>query len=50
MRKFREKLQSDSSVIITSQWRKVKDQFKEDEVFKTLEKMDRLTVFEDYIR
>ncbi len=62
MKRFRQKLEADRSITVNSQWRKVnnthcgswvlqiKEQFKEDETFKVLDKMDRLQVFEDYIR
>jgi len=50
MKRFRQKLESDISININSQWRKIKEQFKEDETFKILDKIDRLQVFEDYIR
>jgi len=50
MKRFRQKLEAESSITINSQWRKIKEQFKEDEAFKILDKIDRLQVFEDYIR
>jgi len=50
MRKFRQKLEEDRSIVVTAQWRKVKEQFQEDPAFTSLEKFDRLAVFEEYIR
>jgi len=50
MRLLREKLEQDKTINISSQWRKIKELFKDDINFKALEKFDRLVVFEDYVR
>lgn len=50
MKKFRIKLENDSNINVTSQWRKVKDSYKDLDIFKSLDKIDRLAVFEEYIR
>lgn len=51
MRALRLRLeQMEPSITVATQWRKIKDQFRDDKVFQALDKADRLTVFEDYIR
>lgn len=64
MRKLREAFQNDPSInskkilildfdnfyLVSTPWRKVKEQYENNELFKQLEKNDRLTVFSDYIR
>jgi pre-mRNA-processing factor 40 len=50
MKKFRNKLESDTTINVASQWRKVKETYKDIEAFKVLDKLDRLAVFEEFIR
>ncbi|KAN0040978.1 hypothetical protein ACTFIV_003514 [Dictyostelium citrinum] len=50
MKILRQKLESDPSINVFTQWRKVRDQFENDDVFQILDKFDFLTVFENFIR
>ncbi|KAK5581456.1 hypothetical protein RB653_001489 [Dictyostelium firmibasis] len=50
MKILRQKLESDQSINVFTQWRKVRDQFENDEVFQILDKFDFLTVFENFVR
>jgi len=47
---FKEKLEEDSFITYSTQWRKIKEQFNGDPAYEALTKLDRLEVFEDYIR
>eukprot|EP01119_Soliformovum_irregulare_P017107 TRINITY_DN5032_c0_g1_i1.p1 TRINITY_DN5032_c0_g1~~TRINITY_DN5032_c0_g1_i1.p1 ORF type:complete len:660 (-),score=249.63 TRINITY_DN5032_c0_g1_i1:234-2213(-) len=48
--KFREKLQNDPTVDINTQWRTVKEAYKDDPTFLQLDPIDRLNVFEEYYK
>ena len=50
MRKFKTQLENDKNITPLSQWRKVKETYKEEPTYKALDKIDRLTVYEEYIR
>lgn len=50
MKALQQKFEQDSSINVTTQWRKVKEQYKDDSSFLALDKMDQLTVFQDYIK
>eukprot|EP01103_Thecamoeba_quadrilineata_P010662 TRINITY_DN2360_c0_g1_i1.p1 TRINITY_DN2360_c0_g1~~TRINITY_DN2360_c0_g1_i1.p1 ORF type:complete len:696 (+),score=185.60 TRINITY_DN2360_c0_g1_i1:282-2090(+) len=53
MRKFKEMLETlpeYNGYNVRIHWRELKEQLKEDSVFKALERMDRLTVFQEHIR
>uniref|UniRef100_A0A7N0SXF7 Pre-mRNA-processing protein 40A n=1 Tax=Kalanchoe fedtschenkoi TaxID=63787 RepID=A0A7N0SXF7_KALFE len=47
---FRKFLESCDFIKVTSQWRRVQDRLEDDERCLRLEKVDRLLVFQDYIR
>ncbi|KAK9844119.1 hypothetical protein WJX81_004940 [Elliptochloris bilobata] len=47
---FRALLEGTASVKVTSTWRKVAPKFEGEEAFEALEKIDRLEVFQQYIR
>ncbi|KAL0368921.1 UNVERIFIED_CONTAM: Pre-processing protein 40A [Sesamum calycinum] len=47
---FREFLESCGFIKVDSQWRKVQDQLEDDERCTRLDKLDRLEIFQDYIR
>jgi len=50
MNKLREKFEADQSITVSSQWRRIKDQFENDPLYQDLDKFDFLSVFENYIR
>ncbi|KAF2076044.1 hypothetical protein CYY_002658 [Polysphondylium violaceum] len=50
MNKLREKFEADQSITVSSQWRRIRDQFENDPLFQELDKFDFLSVFENYIR
>eukprot|EP00993_Chasmostoma_nieuportense_P004568 NODE_522_length_2118_cov_104.845304_g483_i0.p1 GENE.NODE_522_length_2118_cov_104.845304_g483_i0~~NODE_522_length_2118_cov_104.845304_g483_i0.p1 ORF type:complete len:693 (-),score=219.72 NODE_522_length_2118_cov_104.845304_g483_i0:39-1817(-) len=50
MAAFRRLLEETKSITLHSQWRKVQELLDEDPRYQVLDKMDRLVVFEDYIR
>ncbi|GER31113.1 pre-mRNA-processing protein 40A [Striga asiatica] len=47
---FRQFLESCSFIKVDSQWRKIQDQLEDDERCTRLDKIDRLDIFQDYIR
>ncbi|KAK6116019.1 hypothetical protein DH2020_008288 [Rehmannia glutinosa] len=47
---FRQFLESCAFIKVDSQWRKVQDQLEDDERCTRLDKIDRLDIFQDYIR
>ncbi|KAK9946359.1 hypothetical protein M0R45_011827 [Rubus argutus] len=47
---YREFLESCDFIKVNSQWRKVQDRLEDDERYLCLEKLDRLLIFQDYIR
>uniref|UniRef100_A0A2P2MEM0 Pre-mRNA-processing protein 40A isoform X3 n=1 Tax=Rhizophora mucronata TaxID=61149 RepID=A0A2P2MEM0_RHIMU len=47
---YRKFLQSCDFIKVNSQWRKIQDRLEDDERFFCLEKVDRLRIFQDYIR
>eukprot|EP01132_Coremiostelium_polycephalum_P004852 gene4852-6048_t len=50
MKLLRLKLESDPSINVNSQWRKVKDQYENDPLYQSLDKFDFISVYESYIR
>eukprot|EP01097_Dermamoeba_algensis_P006001 TRINITY_DN3780_c0_g1_i2.p1 TRINITY_DN3780_c0_g1~~TRINITY_DN3780_c0_g1_i2.p1 ORF type:complete len:755 (-),score=262.22 TRINITY_DN3780_c0_g1_i2:188-2452(-) len=50
MGKFKKLLEDTPSVTVRTPWRKAKEQFKDEECFLGMEKIDRLFVFEEHIR
>mmetsp|Transcript_268 Transcript_268/g.363 ORF Transcript_268/g.363 Transcript_268/m.363 type:complete len:615 (-) Transcript_268:7-1851(-) len=50
LRKFRQKLEEDKSINVETQWRTVKAAFANEPSFQALDKNDRLSVFQEYIR
>ncbi|PON65555.1 WW domain containing protein [Parasponia andersonii] len=47
---YRKFLESCDFIKVNSQWRKVQDRLEDDERYLLLEKLDRLLIFQDYIR
>jgi hypothetical protein len=50
MKKWRNKLEGDKNVSLYSYWKKISENYAKDPDFLALEKIDRLQVFEDYLR
>ena len=50
LRKFRQKLEEDKSITVDTQWRTVKAAFANEPSFQALDKNDRLSVFQEYMR
>jgi len=40
----------ESSITVKTQWRRFKDQYGDDQRYRALEKLDRLNLFEEYVR
>jgi len=49
IQKFKQMLE-ESSITVKTQWRRFKDQYGDDQRYRALEKLDRLNLFEEYVR
>jgi pre-mRNA-processing factor 40 len=50
MNKLREVFQQDTTITVRTHWREIKEGWKDHSIFRSLERADRLTVFEDHIK
>jgi len=49
IQKFKQMLE-ESSITVKTQWRRFKDQYGDDPRYRALDKLDRLNLFEEYVR